>query len=198
MSSESRCRERIGILGGTFDPPHRAHLEMAKVAMSEVPLDWVAFVPARQSPHKATSGEAGPGDRAEMVRRAIEGCPGFRLVPWELHRPGLSFSVETARQFGERFPGAELFWIMGSDQWEVLETWREWEKLAEMVTFVVFPRPGPIRARDQVRWRSLDFRLDVASSGLREMILAGGPWKEWVSQPVADYILARGLYQHAS
>lgn len=187
--------ERIGILGGTFDPPHLAHLEVARLALSRAGLDWVAFVPARQSPHKPNSGEAGPGDRAEMVRRTIEGTASYRLVPWELHRPGLSFSIDTVRSFREQHPQAELFWIMGSDQWTALETWRDWLDLAILVTFIVFPRPDRPQPREGVRLLPLDLRMDISSSEIRDMIRLGKPWQNLVPAAVARYIEQRGLYR---
>lgn len=186
--------ERIGILGGTFDPLHRGHLEIARAAAQLGALDHVAFVPAYQSPHKNNGGEAGPGDRVEMVRRAIEGQAGFRLVPWELHRPGLSYSVDTARQFREEHPDAELFWIMGSDQWSVLESWHDWASLAALVTFIVFPRPDPVQPREGVRYVAMDRRLDISSTLIRDMIRQGLPWRHLVPEPVATYIDVRNLY----
>ncbi|GAB4239636.1 MAG: nicotinate (nicotinamide) nucleotide adenylyltransferase [Candidatus Methylacidiphilales bacterium] len=195
MSAPNRFRpERIGIFGGSFDPIHWAHLELARTAFWTVPLDQVAFVPARQSPHKTAGGEAGPGDRAEMVRRAIEGQAGFHLVPWELHRPGLSYSIDTVRRFQERWPNADLFWILGSDQWNTLETWRAWEELAERVAFIVFPRPDPPSPRPGVRLIPLDFRSDISSTDIREAVRQGRPWQHFVPEPVADYITTRHLY----
>lgn len=194
MLLSSLGAKRIGILGGTFDPIHWAHLELAKAATEAVPLDEVAWVPARQSPHKSTGGEAGPGDRAEMVRRALEGHPKFRLVPWELHRPGLSFSIDTAQKFKESYPSSDLFWIMGSDQWSALESWRAWQDLARLVIFVVFPRPDPPEPKPGVQFLPLNLRLDLSSSAVREAIHRKQPWRHLVPKPVADYITARNLY----
>ena len=149
-------RLRLGIFGGTFDPVHLGHLLLARDALEQGRLDAVLFVPCAQSPLKSHRALAGDADRVAMLKAALRGEPRFWLSRCELDRPGPSYSVDTAREIHSAFPQAQLFWLIGRDQWEQLDQWREPEELRRLVRFIRFPRGGteaPVRgSRDPGFW----------------------------------------------
>lgn len=133
----------IALFGGTFDPLHNGHCIIAQQAWEQFRLDKVVFIPCFQSPHKPEVRTASAEDRFAMLKAALEGLEWAEVSDCEISRPVPSFSVETAEWFASRHPGTPLFWILGTDQWNVLETWKDSRRLAELVTFIVFPRPDP-------------------------------------------------------
>ena len=198
---------RIGILGGTFDPPHVGHLWLAALAAEAVDLDRVLFMPASQPPHKPRRGMTKATDRLLMTRLAIEGDPQFELTAIELERPGPSYTVDSIavleQQYGD---DARLFLIMAADSLAQVDTWRDPHRLLERTEWVVGPRPGtPIPdaaalrerfGRDASRIHVLAGpSLDVSSSEIRRRVAAGETIRYLVPRRVEELIAARRLYR---
>ena len=132
--------DRVAIFGGSFDPVHSGHLALANLAMAQLGLDQVCFVPCRQSPHKLSKRYTAATHRLAMLYLATENCPIFKVESWELTQPTPSFSYLTARYFRQQWPQAKLFWIVGTDQWQALSSWKNAEKLSSLVDFIVIQR----------------------------------------------------------
>lgn len=186
-------RARIGVFGGTFDPVHVGHLAIALAALEEVPLDRVLFVLARRSPLKADGPEASEDDRLRMLEAAIADEPRFAISRLELDRPGPSYTVDTLESLRDQ---GDLFLILGADAADELDKWRDPERVRELATPVVAPRPGwspPSRADRTVALRSP--LLDVSSRQLRALARSGRSLRYLVPDPVRRHIEARGLYR---
>ena len=145
--SESR---KIALFGGTFDPVHLGHIHIAQAARDALDLDEVRFIPCRISPFKTTNAPSSPEDRIEMLRLAIHELPWTVVDDFEVQREGPSYSWQTAEAMKARFPNSRLFWIMGTDQWELLTDWAHPEKLAACVEFIRAP-PDSRRSTDRPR-----------------------------------------------
>ncbi len=187
-------QRRIALFGGTFDPIHEGHVEIAARAREAMDLDEVIFLPCRISPHKIGVASAPPDDRLEMVRLATRGLPWASVDDFDLTSPPPSYSYLTAGEMARRFPGARLFWIMGADQWRALPDWREPERLAELVEFLVFSRDGSPQPRAGFRMTPLQGTHPASATAIRREIAAGKP-AEWLDPAVAAHILQRGLYK---
>lgn len=134
---------RIGILGGTFNPIHRCHLEAATQTQRRLRLDCVLFIPAGDPPHKINTSLAPASHRLEMVRLAIRDHPGFQVSDMEVRRPTKSYSIDTVHELQKQFgPHAELFFIIGLDAFLELPTWKQAADLLRACHFVVLGRPG--------------------------------------------------------
>lgn len=196
-TAESSAR-RIGIYGGTFDPVHLGHLLVAQAALEELALEQLSFVPAAQSPFKPDQLAAPARLRLRLLRVALAGCPCFEVDPQEIERGGTSYSIETARGYAQRFPGAQLFWLIGADHVPSLPKWREAEALAALVEFVVLPRPGAASATPPpgFRIRQLKgFPLAVSSSEVRARARAGLPLHPLVPAAVAEILASENPYR---
>jgi len=190
--------KRIGLFGGSFDPVHNAHVALARLALVEMQLDEVRWVPAGQPWQKARE-LAKPEQREAMVRLAIEGEPCFALDRCELQRRGPSFTLDTVRELQDDEPGNEWFLILGQDQYVGLHTWRDWRELLTRVTLAVANRPGSIpQAHADVqraahRVVSLPM-MDISSTQIRERIATGQGIDNLVPATVASYIDQHHLY----
>lgn len=198
---------RIGILGGTFDPPHVGHLWLAAMAAGTMELERVLFMPAGQPPHKPRRGMTAAADRLLMTRLAIEGDPAFELTAIEMERTGPSYTIDSITDL-ERIcgPDARLFLIMAADSLAQIDTWREPDRLLERVEWVVGPRPGsrpPDAAALADRFGDNAGRihllsgpsLDVSSSDIRRRVAAGQTIRYLVPGRVDELIAVRGLYR---
>ena len=205
-------RERVGIFGGTFDPIHVGHLQVAHAARERHALDRIIFVPARRQPMKRSAPAASGRHRVEMVQLAIEGERAFSVSDCELARPGKSFTIDTILAFrAELGPEAELFFIIGSDSVRDLPNWHEVENLAELCTLVVAARPGwPVDALDTLEGRLPAARIaamkaaavlctanTTSSSEIRRRIAEGDPTDGLVPAVVAAYVAKNKLYSAA-
>ncbi len=138
----ARQNARIGIFGGSFDPVHNGHVMVARAALAEAGLDRLLIVPAAQSPFKPGQTLAPPMERLAWLRLAFLDEPCCEVDAQEIRRADVSYTIDTVRAVAERFPGAELFVLIGADHVATLPDWREADVLAEAVHFVVVPRPG--------------------------------------------------------
>lgn len=197
--------ERLGVFGGTFDPPHAGHLVAADSALHAFQLQRVLFVPAGEPPHKAGQVCAGAEQRYEMVRLAIAGHPGFAVSRLELDRPGPSYTVDTLAAL--RQDGRSLFFITGIDAVLELPGWRDPEGLLRLAEFVAVSRPGlspgrltalratlPAAARARIHHLPIP-AVDVSSHDLRRRVRDGLPIRYLVPDPVAAYIARERLYR---
>ena len=196
---------RVGILGGTFDPPHVGHLAVAQDAWSRIPLDRVLFVPAAVPPHKVGAVSTPAELRLEMVRAAIAGNDRFEASDIELSRSGPSYTVDTLRELTKRQPAAELFLLLGADQFRELATWRDPAAISRLATLVLIPRgeedstAALAAARDALpedaRVTALEAtRIDVSSTEIRRRRAGGEPIRYLVPDDVLRVIEREGLY----
>jgi len=195
---------RLGILGGSFNPIHHAHLFTAEAAAAAHRLDRVLLVPAGQSPLKRRA-TVSAGDRVAMARLAAEGNSLLKVSTIDVDRPPPSYTVDTLRLIGEQHPGAELFLILGIDALADLLMWRDPEGLIDQARIVVVSRPGlELAVSDEVRAR-LGERverillqpmplLEISSTELRRRLPKGAPVRYLLPEPVERYIRERGLY----
>jgi nicotinate-nucleotide adenylyltransferase len=189
---------KIGLYGGSFDPVHLGHLLVAQAAVEELGLDRIYFIPAAQSPFKLDTQHAPAAARLQFLRLALAGRTRWEADDQEIHRGGVSFSVDTLREYARRFPAAELFYLIGADNVPKLNEWREPAELARLAEFVVVPRPGGAISQFPApfRGRSLTgFPLGVSSSQVRARVKAGLPVDLLVPPAVAEAIKNSGLYR---
>jgi nicotinate-nucleotide adenylyltransferase len=189
---------RIGIFGGTFDPVHRGHLEVAQKARAQFSLDKVIFVPACQPPHKQKIPVLTPAqDRFEMVRRALEDESGLEISDCELQRGGLSYTIETILGFEKEYPGAELFLILGRDALDGIDTWHRADELKKKVRFLVARRETdktPEVQGARVDWVGMPL-CPVSASGIRDAIKQGKSSGDQLLPKVQRYIREHNLYR---
>src|SRR5208283_4216416 len=167
---------KLGLFGGSFDPVHLGHLLVAQAAMEELALDRLFFIPAAQSPFKPESKPAPAPIRLQLLRLALAGKTNCEIDEQEILRGGVSYTVETLRDYTRRFPQAELFYLIGADNAAKLNHWREANELARLAEFVAIPRPGGAAANfpPPFRGRMLrGFPLGVSSSEIRARVKAG-------------------------
>jgi nicotinate-nucleotide adenylyltransferase len=193
--------KNLGLFGGSFDPVHHGHLMVAQAAFEELALDRLFLIPAARSPFKPDRVPAPSNERLRLLRLALAGKTWCEVDDQELVRGGVSYTVDTLRNYAARFPGANLFYLVGADQVPHLGEWREPAELARLAEFVVAPRPGdasvPFAAPFRGRYLK-GFPLDVSSSKLRERCKAGLPIDHLTPPVVAEAIRNNHLYFQAS
>lgn len=196
---------RLGILGGTFNPPHLAHLVCAQEAHLHLGLDQVMFVPAGIPPHKQVESDPGAEHRLQMCRLAIAGDDRFVVCDLELRRDGPSYTVDTLDVLRRQSPHDDLFLILGADIAVRLPRWREPERVLALATVSIAERRGTARgsvleALDQVPGGdSAHFfpmpGVAISSTMVRERVRDGHPIRYFVPDAVADHIHTNGLYR---
>jgi len=194
------ARERLGVFGGTFDPPHVGHLVSAVNVRHALGLDRVLLVVANVPWQKSGSRPISPAaDRLAMVEAAVEGVPGLEACDLELARGGPSYSVETLQALATERADRDLFLILGSDAAAGLDTWERPDELRELATFVVVDRPGggsDVTVPDGFRAMHVEVpRLEVSSTDLRARVVDGRPLDYLLTPAVISSIAARRLYR---
>jgi nicotinate-nucleotide adenylyltransferase len=188
---------RIGVFGGTFDPPHTGHALVAGDACETLALDTVRWIPVAQQPLKDAPPLAPANDRRRMVELAIDGDPRFSLDTVEIDRGGLSFTVDTLEALAERHRGARLVLLVGADAWASFEQWRDPKRILELAEVTVIARAGdaaPMLSGYQPEMVTAR-RVDVSSTEIRDRIRRGLPITGFVADAVREYITAAGLYR---
>lgn len=188
---------RIGLFGGTFDPPHVGHLVTAVNVRHALDLDLLVLMVANVPWQKEGTRPITPAlDRLAMVEAAVTDVRG--LVPGrdEIDHGGHSFTADTLASLASRYPEAELFTVIGDDAAAGLHTWSRWQEVVERSNLVVVDRPGePVELDDGIDWIRVEVpRLEVSSTDLRERFTDGRPLDYLVTQPVLDVIRSNGLY----
>lgn len=194
---------RVGLFGGSFNPPHVAHLAVAEAARDQVGLDRVLWVPAATAPHKQGRPITEAHHRLAMTRLAVAGNAAFEVSPVEIERGGVSYTVDTVRAVQAEHPETELYLILGGDSLAQFASWREPEEILRRASLIVYPRPGAdlagvdpsVMARATVLDRPL---LDPSSTTLRRLLRAERSVRYLVPDAVLAYIAEHGLYSEAS
>jgi nicotinate-nucleotide adenylyltransferase len=198
--------QRIGILGGTFDPPHVGHLWLATLAADAMGLERVLFMPAAQPPHKQGRVITSAANRLLMTRLAIGSESLFELSLIEMERSGPSFTVDSVEELRVLYEGATLFLVMAADSLAQIDGWHEPDRLLSLVEWVVGPRPGielPERAALEERFGVAAQRihlvdgpaLDISSSEIRDRVAAGRAIRYLVPRVVEELISEQHLYR---
>jgi nicotinate-nucleotide adenylyltransferase len=194
---------RVGIMGGTFDPPHNAHIAMAETALERTPLDTILLMPSPQPPQKKASGLTPYETRVEMLRLAIAGHAGLELSRLEEFRSGPSYTVELLEVFRNQ-SGDEPFLILGADSVCDLPKWRAPERILALATLVVFPRAGYSSAVTVGRTDAVTSRasvvlfespmIDISSTAIRKKVREGSSVETLIAGSVREFILDNRLY----
>lgn len=199
--------KKLGIMGGTFDPLHYGHLLAGEWAREACQLDKVVFVPAARPPHKNLDTVLDSQHRYAMVKLGIRGNPYFDASAVELERQGLSYTVETVSVYLERYPGVEIFFILGMDALLLTSTWKDVDRLAGLCQFVVATRPGYTIDREAEAFQGIPAALwdnivvitipgmNISSSGIRARVAEGKTIKYLLPLPVEKYIYEHHLYR---
>ena len=188
---------RIGLFGGSFDPVHLGHLLVAQAALEEARLDRLVFIPAAHSPFKQAGPLSSGADRLRLLRLALAGHARFEIDDQELCRGGVSYTIDTVRDYARRFPGAQLYCLIGADHVALLSQWRDAPELARLAAFVVVPRPQAPAQPPAAPFRGQvlnGFPLALSSSQVRERIRMGLPIEHLTGPAVAEAISKNRLY----
>lgn len=189
------CPRKIALFGGTFDPVHQGHLEVASRARDEMDLDEVIFLPCRRSPHKGTGPVADDHQRISMLKAATANFPWASVSDFEINRPAPSYTWKTVEAFIENLPSETLiFLLIGLDQWLALPRWAHPEKLTASVKFLVFGRNGQPEPREGYRAHFFQSDHPAYSSLIREELACGNS-SEWLPEAVVSVINEEKIYR---
>ena len=188
--------KRIGILGGTFNPIHIGHLMIAQMVLEKFGLDKVIFIPSYLPPHKSGRNLIAAEHRLRMVRLVVRGNRYFEVSSFEITKGGKSYSVDTIRHLRRHYPGAKLFFIIGSDHIAKLHTWRNIQEVVKMVSFVAVYRPGFKTIRSKIPIKSMIIPgVHTSSSDIRRRLVTGKTVKHLIPENVLRYIRKYKLYR---
>ena len=201
MSGDTAAPRRVGLFGGSFDPPHLAHRALGDLALSHLGLDELRWLPAGQPWQKAARVLAARAHRLAMLQLLLAGEPRFVIDERELDRAGPTYTIDTVRDYAAEHPGTELLLVIGQDQYGRFDTWREWRELLERVTLAVAGRDGnspaapPALAAQPHRVISLPLpAMPVSSTAARATAAQGLRVDALVGPAVAGYIENHRLY----
>jgi nicotinate-nucleotide adenylyltransferase len=183
----------ICLFGGTFDPIHLGHLHIAKAAVDALDLDKVILLPCRQSPHKAEQARASAQDRLAMCRLATSTIDWAEVDDHDLTTSPPCYSWRTAEAMAARFPGARLFWLMGTDQWQALPRWNHPERLASLVEFIVHTRAVAPEPRTGYQLHTITGHHPASATEIRASIQQSSH-TDWLAPEVREYIDNNKLY----
>jgi nicotinate-nucleotide adenylyltransferase len=191
---------RLGIFGGSFDPPHLGHLLPVIDAAETLRLDEVRFVPAAVQPFKVGRSAATPAQRLAMTQRLVASVPGFVADGTEIERSGLSFTVDTLAVMAAASPGAERFLLLGADAFALFDQWRDPQRILSLASIAVLVRGGDVMpdvgSREGAGVQLLETRrVDISSTELRARVADGRTIRGFVPDAVADYIAEHRLYK---
>ncbi len=201
--------KRLGILGGTFNPPHYGHIYIAEQAMEQAGLDRVLFIPCGTPPHKAVAGDVSAEDRLEMVRLAISEHKDFELCDIEVKSTEKSYTAKTLKRLKEMYPNCELCFIVGGDSLKDLEGWYHPEVIFQLAEVVAVSRRDlrgnsaqkkaeQYRKKYNAKITVVDIEpVDISSSAIREVIRAGKDVSRFVDPMVLGYINSNKIYEEA-
>ncbi|HEX6284125.1 MAG TPA: nicotinate-nucleotide adenylyltransferase [Pyrinomonadaceae bacterium] len=196
-------RRRIALYGGTFDPVHLGHMEVARRVPELFEIEKVVFIPAQVAPHKVGRPVTEPIHRYAMLALATQDDPRLMISTFELEAPNRRYTVDTVAEFQRRFGEAtELFFIMGADSWSEITTWRDWERLLKMTNHIVVTRPGyevppvPPGVSERIFFTDAVMK-DVSATNIRRLASAGrhDELDKLVPLAVANYIKKYEIYR---
>lgn len=200
--------KKIGILGGTFDPVHLGHINLAIDAKAQAGLDKVIFVPAKLQPFKLDKEVTAGEHRLAMIKEAIDGIDGLEVSPYELEAEGISYTYLTVRAMKKRFgKDARLYFITGTDSFLKIETWKNAEELIRSCSYIIGTRPGyrkqeldicieRIRRDYNTEVINIDnTQFDISSTEIRKRLESGLPCSDLIPEKTERYITANGLYK---
>lgn len=194
--------KRIGILGGSFDPPHIGHLIIAELAREQLLLDEVVFVPAFVPPHKMGRDASTALDRLRMTKLAVRGNTSFHVSDIEIRRKGVSYTVDTVNAFRRRDQTAKLFLIVGGDSVSQFWSWKAPGDILSNASLAMYGRSGyekPKSDRAAARVHHIQGPLlQISSTEIRRRIAGGKSTRYLVTEPVRSYINRHKLYRHRS
>jgi nicotinate-nucleotide adenylyltransferase len=190
---------RLGVLGGTFDPPHVGHLLAASDACEALALDRILFVPAKVPPYKARTVQASPEQRLKMLELTLGNDPRFEASRLELDRDGLSFTVDTLDALAKGTPGVSLFMLIGEDLAAQIAGWRDASRIADLATIVVLVR-ATMATQSSLEstlpmTKLATRRIELSSTEIRDRVRAGRSIHGFVTDAVSAFIGAAGLYR---
>ena len=183
------------MFGGSFDPFHLGHFLIARTAREKFRLQEVVFIPCAHSPLKKCRPTASDSARITMLRGGLRGLGWARIWDGEIRQRGLSYTVDTVRYWCQARPGSVLFWILGSDQWKLLPSWKEPSALARHLHFLVFPRPQSPRPRRGYRMSEIPLRLDISATEIRRRLHQRLPVSGMVLPPVERLLGRKRWYR---
>ncbi|MGG3469349.1 nicotinate-nucleotide adenylyltransferase [Neobacillus pocheonensis] len=186
--------KKVGILGGTFDPPHYGHLLIANEVLSALQLDEIWFMPNQEPPHKKKSDEVKNEDRLQMLQLALENNQSFVIQTIELERKGPSYTVETMKMINDQFPDHQFFFIIGADMIEYLPKWHKIDELVKLVQFVGVDRPHYSHQTDYPVLYVDVPTMEISSSMIRERVKSGKTIRYLLPDAVILYIEEKSLY----
>lgn len=186
--------KKVGLLGGTFNPPHIGHLIMANEVMHALQLDEVRLMPTSIPPHKADPSDATQEQRLRMVELAVSGIPGLTASSFEVDRGGVSYTFDTMKALKELEPDTEFHFIIGGDMIDMLHNWYKIDELMKIVTFVGVGRPGTVGETQYPITMVQIPEIDLSSTLIRNRLQTGGTIQFLVPESIGTYILQEELY----
>ena len=201
--------KRIALYGGTFDPVHLGHVEVARKVLELFEIEKVVFIPAQIAPHKVGRPVTQPIHRYAMLALATQGDPRLVISTFELDAPDRRYTVDTVAEFQRRLgDDTELFFIMGADSWSEITTWRDWERLLMMTNHIVVTRPGyevspaPAGLAERIFFTDAVMK-DISATNIRrlaseEPVDDNAELEKLVPRAVADYIRKYGIYRNSN
>tara|TARA_A100001015_G_scaffold28330_2_gene31447 strand:+ start:4762 stop:5376 length:615 start_codon:yes stop_codon:yes gene_type:complete len=200
--------KRIGLFGGSFDPVHNGHVQVAEKAIDSLSLDTFFFIPAYRAPHKQDVKQTDIQQRVDMLQCAVKGMRKVEISMCEIERGGVSYTVETIRYFRERFPDADLFLLLGSDSLHHFDSWYQVDELTRLSSVTIFSRKGydsvysliyqmnfDAAEKVSLRRQCLDICIDgISSTAIREAIHSNQPIEHMVPSCVYKYIVDNAVY----
>jgi nicotinate-nucleotide adenylyltransferase len=187
---------KIGILGGTFNPVHIGHLILAEEAREKLGLARIIFVPANRPPHKDNGDIAAAENRLKMLKLAIKGNRHLGVSDTEIKRQGRSYTIDTIREFKEKYPADELYFIIGSDLLKYLDEWKDLSEINKLVKLIAATRPGYPLEKIPSYIQTLGIRaVDISGFEVRRCIRENKSFRYLVPEAVFDYINKKRLYQ---
>lgn len=189
--------KRICLYGGTFDPIHLGHTHIAKAAHDRFKFEQVIFLPCKQSPHKTKERHAAKHHRLAMCKLAITDLDWANVDDFDLNTPEPCYSWRVVEAMQNQFLGAQLFWLMGSDQWQALHKWNRPDHLAELVEFIVFSRGATPIERSGFQMHAIHGAHPASATIIRENT-PGRQQNDWLHPEVLKYIKKHQLYHDAA
>jgi nicotinate-nucleotide adenylyltransferase len=189
--------KRIGIFGGTFDPPHKGHIAIAEQAKRQLGLDCVWFIPAYIPPHKHQHSSTSAKHRLKMIKLAVNGKKRFKISAIELKRRGISYTIDTLKAFKQQFPEDELVLIIGADNLAQFNSWKSPKTILQLASLAVYKRKGfnPLLNDSTIDFILLKGRmLRISSTEIRNRVEKGLPIRALVPNPIVLYIKRHSLY----